>query len=383
MDAFRFLPPTPFIHPSISKSHEHVQLFKDGILVQQYPRTFIKSQFRQTNSQKLNQKIVESYQEQFPNSQSLTEVSIKKALKLATSLSDSTHFLDARYINEEKFRKNLILNKLPTLETIHSWNTAKKTYAESNHCTSCTEGITETVQHIWNCPATVKAYQDILEQAEVLLKYRYKIARNQPLFQLFSMKLGIAKPLFLTKLHQAIFFPEELIDHYTNILTEQYKAGPKKDISDMFHMIFDCFLSAFYSIIWSPRSRRIHSGKDPPKSPAPPNSPAPSNDDNFSGPSSSHERPQPISSRTRSKLSLRSSVISTASSPVSSANTSSQSSSSSTTQKRKRDPSPFFKNRRPARLLLQQSSPSSSTNIPTNTFLSTNQLLESGVRGIL
>jgi hypothetical protein len=352
-------PNSPYIPPEIAHSHEHLQLFKDGILVLQYPRAFIKAQFMSKNTALLVNKVSESFSAQFQDSIPLDFQAVKKCLLLCSSRSMNSHFLDARFIREEKFRKNIILNQLPTLAQISLW---KSSNLLSNQCISCSLGTPETLEHLWVCPHTLASQPELLSHTKKLLKERYNISRNTPLFLLFSSKLGIDSPEFISALHRYIYFPAHTLGPIIEFIKSRY-IGKRKNVDDMLHAILDCSLSAFYLLIWCPRSRRIHSGKDPPTH-SRPQTTAPFLYTSSSLPQTPSES---ISSRTRSKnkglvhLDLLNAALLSRTPHINS-----QQTSIMPTRKRSRNQAPFFANRRPARLLLspprysfQQSSSSS------------------------
>jgi exonuclease III len=251
----------PYIPADIASDPSYTQLFSDGILVLEYPRKHIKKQFYIHQDRVLFKKLRLAYSNLFsPLTISIviipTDLDLKRLLHFTKARSDTSHFLDAAHIHEEKFRRNLILDQLPTQVRKFSWNNLKKSYAENEFCPFCLENsirIKESFDHLWKCPFLQTKYSSIYSVTMTLLKNRYKIDNQTPFF--LPLTVALQLKYNMGKLVKILFTNHSFVgfNHLRNAQTQA-----------LLPCILDCVFSAYYSIVWKPRSRLIHSGKDPP-----------------------------------------------------------------------------------------------------------------------
>jgi hypothetical protein len=253
---------TPYIPVTIAYNHQHTQLFENGIISLQYPRKHIKKQFYNQQDQVLYSKLRAAHTNIFPSLPAPTDRDLILTLKLSSARSTSSHFLDASYIREDKFRRNLIINQLPTMTLFYQWNTTKRTFADHPFCHWCKEQgdlIPESFDHLWECQVWQTKYKELHDKILCLLASRYKILKgSHQLDSLYSL-LGLHSATCLPSLTSNIFHMD------TNSIYSKYTGNlTKEKLTALLYSILECFFSAYYTLIWLPRCRIIHSGKDPP-----------------------------------------------------------------------------------------------------------------------
>ena len=173
-----------------------------------------------------------------------------------------SHFLDARNVHEEKFRRNLLLNQIPTLVLMKSWN-LKSGFPTSSNCVMCSCNTPEDFHHIWTCANISTQMDKMITEILRIIKERYNIPANTPVLRLLIKRLKLANNSSLPAISKLFFFTEQDINPLKTFLQESYRGNPA-DISNLIFQLLDSYLSAFYELIWKPRCRTIHSGKDPP-----------------------------------------------------------------------------------------------------------------------
>ena len=227
-----------------------------------YPRTILKHHFITKYNDLLISQIQAAFHSIYPHLPPLSAESTKQALKMASNLSKMSHFLDARNVHEEKFRRNLLLNQIPTLVLMKSWN-LKSRFPTSSNCVMCSCNTPEDFHHLWTC-ANISTQMDKMIPAILkIMKERYNIPANTPVLRLLINRLNLANHSSLPAITKLFFFTEQEINPLQTFLKESYR-GNMADISNLIFQLLDSYLSTFYELIWKPRCRTIHSGKDPP-----------------------------------------------------------------------------------------------------------------------
>jgi hypothetical protein len=252
----------PYIPQEIAANYLHTQVFHNGIIAMVYPRTILKHHFITKYNDLLISQIQAAFHSLYPHLPPLSAESTKQAMTLASNLSKMSHFLDARNVHEEKFRRNLLLNQIPTLVLIKSWN-LKSRFPTSSNCVMCSCNTPEDFHHLWTC-ANISTQMDKMIPAILkIMKERYNIPANTPVLRLLINRLNLANHSSLPAITKLFFFTEQEINPLQTFLKESYR-GNMADISNLIFQLLDSYLSTFYELIWKPRCRTIHSGKDPP-----------------------------------------------------------------------------------------------------------------------
>jgi ribonuclease HI len=253
---------SPYIPKELASNYQHTQVFYNGMIAMTYPRKLIKKHFITQHNDIITSKIQDAYHSIYPHLPPLSAESTKQALKMASNLSKMSHFLDARNVHEEKFRRNLLLNQIPTLVLMKSWK-LKSGFPTSSNCVMCSCNTPEDFHHLWTCANISKQVEKMIPTVLIIIKERYNIPANTLALQLLIKRLQLSKYTSLPTIIKLSFFPELEINTLQTFIQKSHKGKPA-DILNLIFQLLDSYLSAFYELIWKPRCRTIHSGKDPP-----------------------------------------------------------------------------------------------------------------------
>jgi hypothetical protein len=161
--------------------------------------------------------------------------------------------LDASHNSEHAFRIKTINQYLPTLEM------RKKVYKQdiTNICPRCTQ--IETLDHIWECKDTIRDYPQLLKSTEQNLANNInqsidwrKLELDQSLIRKIKNALNITNHQFLKTKEAKGIITENLKRKITT-------GNTQFNVKTKYHLIYvlDAWLRAFYSIIWTKRTRLV------------------------------------------------------------------------------------------------------------------------------
>ena len=148
--------------------------------------------------------------------------------------------MDPSRIRDLKFRMQTLNSRLAVGKLLHSYNSNL-----SNQCPYCNQ--IEDIPHLWSCQTTINKYPQISDETMLIFHNRYPklplniiniLNINNPNFLNLHLSCGIVTDNDILTL-------EELLKKYP-----QYKHHSTKKLLSS---AIDCFLSAFYNLIWKPR----------------------------------------------------------------------------------------------------------------------------------
>lgn len=193
--------------------------------------------------------------EKHHNPQNSYKIDIKNTILTTQNNSGKKNTLDASYAKESKFRIEMINNTLPVLTLV------KEYYNKENINTKCPRCFNqeEDADHITCCTDTTTKISSIITETMRIAEERLKLPQN--------------KKITIDNLYKII----EYLKNKNNlnnepiikgIITENFKNDIRNIIDNKLntteHAVFitECWLSAFYTIIWKPRCRLVYKRKN-------------------------------------------------------------------------------------------------------------------------
>jgi len=229
--------PTPLtLPPIVANNIEFNNIYHNGNLVEVYPSKFIKNLFRKKEKEKNNESLVRNIKKTFFYNQEIAiEIEIIKKI-----ICSAAPRMDPSRVKDLKFRMQTINNRLATGKLLHSYNSKL-----SNKCPYCNK--VEDIPHLWSCQNTINLYpQLILETKLIMIKRFPKISLD--ILNLLQME----NPEFLNLHLSCGIITTEDLDMLKTIVKDNDRHQ-NIEIKDIFIKSLDCFLSAFFNLIWKPR----------------------------------------------------------------------------------------------------------------------------------
>jgi ribonuclease HI len=169
----------PYLDPLIKSLVQNTFLHLSGNLQEIYPRRLIKSMDAGLNNLLTNKSLDKHLMELFLVPPSCIDWSATKSIA-SCSIAQSNH-LDARFFLQQKFRINLLTNKMPLNKMLFDQNLSDQPY-----CPHCPD-IEEDQHHLWECPNSLMQSRAVQRLTYINLKNLFP---NQFVLRLLGIRLS-------------------------------------------------------------------------------------------------------------------------------------------------------------------------------------------------
>jgi len=232
----------PLLPLHIASLPSETYLHQDQKLITQYPPTFFKKQLQTRHHDAFETRIKLKWGE----NEAFNFPQIKKLITYRQHHNTYLHTTERRQL---KFRQNITTERLPTKNRLYQW---KLPDVKDTLCPLChTEP--ETDRHLWECNFTKEQYPILISRTQALITERYYPIQNhqliQPTLNLIKLNRRDICQFMKSPLARGIILDQ----HCQQTLQLAQLHYVKNNGNIILLQILDCWLSAFYEIIWKTR----------------------------------------------------------------------------------------------------------------------------------